>query len=179
MNTKARIIGAHVWFAREGETFTIPTNGVVSRTAKPGANDASWDYLGIIGEASKEARREQAEVWGPSPGRLALKDVIDFKHQLTLSVTLRELGPKVYEYIYNTDRLNASSTNFAFFSSPQINGWVKFQAYDQENILLETLDFWAHLTVSGQQAVDGQRLAELQVQFQLLDSPLNAGLLAA
>lgn len=177
MNTRSRIVGAHVWFAREGENFTIPTNGVVSRTAKPGANDASWDYLGIVGEATMEHRREQAEVWGPTPGRLALMDVLDFKHQLTLTATLRELGPKQSEYFYNTGRLNSTSTNFNIFSSPQINGWVKFQAYDEQNNLLETLDFWAHATVTGQRTFDGQRLAELQVQFQLLESPLNAGLL--
>jgi hypothetical protein len=173
MNLGSRLLRAHVWFAREGDTFTVPSNGTVSRTSMPGATDTSYRYCGIVKDASVETNTDKVEVFAPSPGALKLYDVLESKRTVKLTFTLSQLGPLALELFFKTGKLTESSTEFAPLSAGEINGWLKFQYYDHKNNLVLTMDAYCHVEATGALKGGENELAEIQLTATLLDSPLN------
>lgn len=178
MTNSALILGAHLYFAREGQTFTLPAPGTVGREALPGSTDTVWAYLGIIGELSVEGGADEVEVWAPAPGRLLLHDVLHTKAVLKYTFTCRQLGPSAIEFLFRTPKLTASSTTFAPLAAAGIKGWLKAQWYDPADQLRIITDNWVILKPTGPLKADGQSLAEAQFEARLLFSTLNQGALS-
>jgi hypothetical protein len=175
MNNTSLILGAQLWFAREGESYTLPAPGIVARDSLPGAADSVWAYLGIIGELSVEGDAEEVEVWRPAPGRLVLDDVLHTKGAIKYSFTCRQLGPSGLEFLFRTVKLTPGSNSFTPLAVPQIKGWLKAQWYDQTNSQRLITDNWVVLKPNGALKADAQSLAEVQFEARLLFSTLNLG----
>src|SRR5437867_13369495 len=125
------VLGSHAFFFRDGDAYTVPGAGTASRTAKPGATDPQWIYLGIIEEASDQLEDNEIEVYAPSPGRLRLWDIINTKDKLGFKFTTSELGPLALETLYRTLPLTSASTQFNPLEGNTKKGWLKLQRYDQ------------------------------------------------
>lgn len=180
MNSLARITGAHVWFAREGESFTIPQSGTVSKTAMPGSTDTVWAYLGTIKEASIEGSSDDVEVWKPAPGVVVLDDVIQVKPQLKITFTVAELGPTGLELIFRTNKLTTGSTEFTPLAvGGGIKGWLQLQVYDQTDSNIVTTVTYVLIKTTGGIKSDGASLCEVQLEARVLYSALNNGGLGA
>lgn len=178
MTRSPLVLGSHLFFVREGTSFTLPAPGTVSRTALPGAADSSWAYLGIVGELGAESSGEEVEVWKSAPGRLILDDVIPIKAQIKYTLTLREIGPKAIELFFRTGVLSDTSTEFTPLSVAGIKGWLKAQWYDHKDTMQIITDNWVVIKPTGSFKADGQSLAEAQFEARLLFSTLNKGGLA-
>lgn len=169
------VLQAHLWFAREGLSFTQPTNGTVARDALPGPSDTVWAYLGIISELSVEGSADEVEVYRGMPGRNILEDVIPVRAQVRYNFTVREIGPQAIELLFRTGPLTASSTEFTPLAVSGIKGWLKAQWYDHTDAQRIITDNWVILQPAGPLRADGQNLSEVQFQARLLYSTLNKG----
>lgn len=170
------ILGAHLWFARSGESFTLPSPGTVSRSSLPGPTDTVWAYLGVIKELGTEGSAEEVEVWKPSPGNLRLDDVIHTKPQIKYTFTVADLGPSGVEFVFRTAKLTEASTEFTPLAvTGGIKGWLKAQMYDQSDAQRIITDNWVILKPTGPLKADGTTLAEVQFEARLLYSALNKG----
>lgn len=173
MNLATRLLRSHVWLARAGDTFTIPSNGIVSRTAMPGATDTSYRYFGIVKDASLEVTADKVEVFAPSPGALKLYEIKETKRNLKLVFTLSQLGPLLLEILFRTPKLTESSSEFVPLSAAEVEGWLKFQFYDSTNAPVSTMDLYCHVEATGALKGVESELAEVQLTATVLDSPLN------
>jgi hypothetical protein len=173
------ILGAHLWFAREGEAFTLPSAGTVSRTSLPGPTDTVWAYLGIIKDFKTSGSADEVEVWKPTPGNLRLDDVIHTKPQVKYTFTVGELGPSGVEFVFRTAKLTSSSTEFTpLAATGGIKGFLKAQMYDQDDTQRLIVDSWVILKPMGDLAANATDLAEVQFEARMLYSTLNNGGLA-
>lgn len=173
MTTSASILGAHVWFARDGETCDT---GTVAKTLLPGETDDVWIYMGVLKDVQVEGSADAVEVWKPCPGKLVLDDIIETKPRIKLTMTLQEFGPKAVEMVYRSAALTEASTEFTpLATATGIKGWIKTQIYDQDDTQRVITDTWVYLSAKGALKADGTALAELQVEAQVLQSALNNG----
>lgn len=176
MKQRTEIIGAHVFFAREGAVITTPEAGTVSRTSKPDAADPIWSYLGV-GNVKFSPKREEHEVWKPSPGRKQLDDVISYKRGLDLTLHMTEIENLVFELFLGTKPLPNSPApggQFNPFVGEDVRGWIKIQTYDRDDAILLSMDAYAYLKPEGDlDPQDGP--VECDITARVLKSPLNTG----
>jgi len=102
-------IAAHARFFRAGDSFTVPSNGTASASARPGSADTGWLDLGVIETWEIMITDEEEKIiWAPSPGRLLKKDIITTKQALQIKLTANELTPQAVELFFRT------ATNISF-----------------------------------------------------------------
>src|SRR5579885_1036421 len=101
MIQQVEILGAHAWFFRDGDAYTVPAGGNASRTAKPGATDPKWLDFGIV-DIAIAPKMETKEIWRPAPAVKELEDIIAFKRQLDFKVKKQELSALDFEMIFQT-----------------------------------------------------------------------------
>lgn len=173
---KARVIGNKLRIFREGDAFTLPTSGTAGQESKPGSSDTGWIDVGDVLEFGVNPQRETREVWGPSPGQLKLKDIIETKRRLTLSLTLQDLGPFAIELLFGSAALDATSTNYTPLSAGEKRAWVEIKQRDNTDTLVNTVTVFCALKVSGEVKFNDQ-LASVPVEAEVLYSSLATGVL--
>jgi hypothetical protein len=178
MDTKATILGSHAYFFRDGDAFTVPTGGTAGRNALPDDADPAWIDVGAIMEAGVEKKADEKEVWAPNPGKLALKDVLETKRDLTHKFTAQELSPFALEVIYGSEALNGTSTDFTALEGETKKGWLRIEQYDENDALTNTIYSYCHLKVAGEVKM-GAELVSASFEARQLISPLNKGKLVA
>lgn len=180
MTTANRIVGQRVFFAREGDTFTVPSAGTVGRSSKPGDADAAWVEFGDVDEFGITPEASMKEVWSPgSAAILELKDMIPNKPKTTIEFRTQELSPIAYEMLLRTAKLDGSATAHTPHAVIQKKGVLRIvqKAHDQTDAI-NTLYFYGILEVPGK--VDfGEDVVREPFRFTMLTSSLNAGTLDA
>lgn len=157
---------------------TVLLSGTASASFRPGANDSSWIALGICEECSDSREiGNEIEIYGPSPGKLVLQDIIENKQKLIIKFTLSEWSAFVNEVLYLTESLNSSSSQFNPLEGEPKKGWLKIQRYDQDNDQRLVLDLWGKLKISGDVQFGGSDIVKPQLEFTVLHSTLNTGTL--
>lgn len=173
------LIGSHGYFWQDGQPFTLPAPGTTGRESHADASDPGWAnrYLGIVGTCRiQSARGEGVEVWAPSPGQLRLHDVIASKSDIMVSFTLQQLTPLAFQLLFGTAALDSSSTQWNPTAGPgRVKGWLKFQAYNQDNVLVTVADLYSSVSVPEDVTLDPAALVEVTVEARLLTSSLNTG----
>ncbi|WOO43160.1 hypothetical protein [Rubellicoccus peritrichatus] len=174
------LIGNHLFFAREGDSIDGVT---VARDAKPDTDpEANWTDVGIISSASIENSKNELEIWGPSPGRLALQDVLLSRQDLMIRATLEEASPMLWELLFGAVGAIDTSGTGAFVPLAKrgfVKGWWKFQQYDQNDVAINLVDVWGRADITG--AVDfgdQQQVITYELEIRLLNSALNSGVLS-
>ena len=177
MTRKARFIGSHIYFVREGTAFTLPSSGTVSKTSKPGANDTSWGKFAVVKTIEIDPGNQTPyELTEPAPGLLQRSDVIMPGSLPVYSVTLKELDATAIELIFNTLALTSSSTQFnPGERNTTVKGFWKFQTYDQNNDPVFTLDTYGAISLKSGVTLDPTQVTEVQVEIRPLFSTLNTG----
>ena len=151
LDLKARILGSHLYFFREGDAFTLPAPGTCGVDAKPDGDDPAYLDVGPVEDWEDDiSGGQELEVWRPSPGRLALKDIIEVKEKLTLKFTTGEMTALAFESFYRSNNALASlAGQFNPLAGPLRKGWLHGQRYDHEDTLVFTFDLWCRLKVTG------------------------------
>lgn len=175
--TRSVILGNHGFFFRDGASFTVPSAGTAGRTSKPGAADTSWIDLGILSEVTMQHEREERDIFAPTPGVMRLYDVIETKRQLSINLTAQELSAFAFELMFGTLALTSASTQYNPLEGATKKGWLKLQQYDQGDALVNTVDVYGQIKVSGEVSV-GDNIVAAQFEFRVLHSTLNTGTLA-
>lgn len=177
MTRKARFIGSHVWFVREGTAFTVPSSGNASSTSKPDSSDTSWEKLAVVKSLEIDPGNQTPyELTEPSPGLLQRTDVIMPGSMPVWSVTLKQVDVLVFELAFNTLALTTSSTQFnPGERASTVKGWIKLQAYDQNNGRVSTIDTYAALSLKAGVTFDPTQATEVQIEIRPLFSTLNTG----
>ena len=177
MTRKARFIGSHIYFVREGTAFTLPSSGTASSTSKPGATDTSWGKLAVVKTIEIDPGNQTPyELTEPAPGLLQRSDVIMPGSLPVWSVTLKELDHTAIELIFNTLALTSGSTQFnPGERNATVKGWFKLQTYDQGNASVITVDTYGALSLKSGVTLDPTQVTEVQVEIRPLFSTLNTG----
>lgn len=151
MITESKIIGSHFLFFREGDAFTVPAPGVCGINAKPGITptlDAGWIDVGDVETHEPAVTQADDKLYRPSPGRYVLKDVLENKQELSGKFTTNDVTDFTVESFYRTSQhLGGAQLQFNPLSRISLRGWVHFQAYDQYDNLVLTVDMWCRLRV--------------------------------
>ena len=177
MTTQPLQLGSHLLIALEGESFTDPSAGTVGRESTPGAADSVWRNLGIVSEGELELAMEEREVWGPSPGRFRLHDVIENKGDLKFNATLEEVSDVITALAFGSGVVNSGQFN-PLERGIALKAWTKVQIYNQFDNSYVTADLYSRLKLSSALNVNGLEVRP-QVEARVLYSTLNNANLAA
>ena len=170
MNTAARILSIHAWFALTGISYVTPSSGTVSRAVKPPADAADatpldvWFNLGIIESGDTEAGPGNVvEIWKPNPGKNVLYQEIETKPQMKIMLTCKEGHALFYQALYGTLALSLDPTATAIQFNPMegkfiLEGWLKTQAYDSNDVLVESCDVYGGIRVSASFGRNGENV---------------------
>lgn len=167
---------AQVWFLRNGLAFTSPTSGTVSRTAKPDGADAIWDtwFLQNCEDFTIQTEGEEAKVMGGQPGGLVLKDIIQLSQETKITFRNNEITPLVTQLLFGTLDLTTSSVQANPTEGKRIvQGWLRAQVYDENNVLRNTLLLYGALKITGAEPWSGKNIARANFEFNLLRSAMN------
>jgi hypothetical protein len=170
------IVGNHAFFFRDGDAFTVPSSGTAARAAKPGAADAGWIDFGIISSLGVTPSKDAKEVYAPTPGQLRLYDVIETKRKLDIKFDTEEMSSLAFEILFGTLPLTGSSTQYNPLEGVTKKGWLKIQQYGQDDALINTLDVYVHLHVTGEVKFD-DNIVKAPFEANVLHSTLNTGTL--
>jgi len=176
LTSAARVVSNHVWFFRDGDAYTVPSSGTCGRESKPGAADTGWIKLAEVKQLGVTHEKEEHERFIPSPGKKVRYDVLESKRSINVSFTLDEVQAEGVEFLFGTLALTDSSTQYNPLEGTTKRGWLKIQQYDQDDVLLNTVDLFAHLKVNGEAAF-GDSPAEFAFEGKALHSTLNTGTL--
>jgi hypothetical protein len=172
-------LAKHAWFCRDGDAFTTPSAGTVSRTAIPAvtpALDAAWIEIGLIeGFEHDYSGGQDLEVWRPSPGHLELYELREIKPKLTYKFTSGELSPLALEVFYRTSQKMTSATNqFNPGAGTLRTGWLHVQCYDsQTDDLRLTIDLYGRIKITGGIKSEEGSIVKPAWEFAKLYSTLN------
>ena len=146
--------GDFLYFAPGGQSFTIPSAGTVSATAKPGATDPIWTTF-ALGSVKKPTQpklaSKETKIMAPMPGTgiITTKNVLRTEHDLTLEVDMNEVSRLSMAGFYQSPLIQITDTAFyPLSSSGNFTGWLKVQRYDAANGLWSTQDWWVDLNVT-------------------------------
>lgn len=177
MTTGSFIIGNHAYFVRDGTSFTVPSAGTASRTAKPGAADTSWIDLGIIRSTSIQHSRDVVDIFAPTPGIKRLWDRIETKRVLAATITMEEMSPLAWELLMGTLALTSASTQYNPLEGVTKKGWLKLVQYKQDDTNFNVTDVFCHLAIDGDTEFGDSVIAPV-FKATLLHSTLNTGTLS-
>jgi hypothetical protein len=172
MDKDYTILSESAYFARAGAAFTVPANGVVSSTSKPGPTDAVWLDLGHV-ETKTKRTVELDKVRRGTPGKRRLKKVIETSSETVEVLSLQELQDLVYELIFGTLPL-ANGGQYNPEEGSEVEGWLKLQEYDQHDQLVNTRDLYVYLEPPSEMDRADKKVV-CEVNAYLLYSPLNTG----
>jgi hypothetical protein len=170
-------IAVHARFFRAGDSFTVPSNGTASATAKPGSADTGWLDLGVI-ETWEISHTDEDEkvIWAPSPGRLLKRDVLTTKQGLQIKLTANELTPQALEHFFRTsENLSTSSASFTPLGKVPRKGWLELTSYNQEDAGIINLTLWVRIKVTGGVKGGNGELIMPEFTADVLYSALNSG----
>ena len=176
MNTASRIVGNHAYFFRDGDSYTVPSAGTASRTSKPSIGDTGWVDFGILSELGVTNSSESREVFAPLPGVLHLYDEIKTKNKLEIKFKTEELSPLGIELLMGATKLTSSSTQYNPLSQQQHKGWLRVEQFDQTDAVLNTIEVFVSVEVSGEVQFNDQIVTE-GVVAKVLYSSLNTATL--
>lgn len=172
------LIGSHVFFAREGLEYEDDLETlIVGRNNKPPAASDVWEEVGIIRSESSENGAEAVDIWRPAPGRKVLDDSIISAQQLTLTYTVDEVSPLVYEMLHGANNIDPTTGGYVPLSQGSfVKGWFKAQQYDNNDILINVLDVYGVARLAGAvENGDTTTPSNYQLQIRVLRSPHNSG----
>lgn len=183
MNVKRIVVGSQSKFYREGLAITVPEAGIASASAKPGITDPLWLDISPI-KWSKKPTSKTEEFMTAQPGAYVAEDVITLSRGLTLSGKLEKQSNLAYELALAAKAAAAVIPNSPtaggqynpLAASPVVKGWLHIQEYDQNNTLINTVDYWVALKASGETNND-DKAAETPIEAVVLFSTLNSGTL--
>lgn len=168
---------AQLWFVREGTAFTVPTSGTTAREAKPGAGDSTvWNaaHLGDAEEFTITPEGETYVVQGGQPGGLVDKDEINLSQKLKITFGTQQLDPLFVQALFGTLTLTTASTQANPLEGKRlVKGWLKFQAYDADQVLRLTGEIWGSLRLTSAEPWSGKNIVKGKWEFLVLRSSLN------
>jgi hypothetical protein len=181
LSPSSLLVGSHAYFWQDGQPFTSPAPGTSGRNLHADAADPGWAdrYLGIVGTCTiQSARGEGVEVWAPSPGRLRLYEVLPAKSDIVITYGLQQLTALCIQLLFGTSALDKTSTQWNPTEGPgRVNGWIKHQQYDQNNVLRTVADLYCSVSIPENVTFDPAALAEVTIEARLLTASLNTGTL--
>lgn len=171
MEKRPIVIGTHAFFAREA-------TGTSTRTTKPEANATEWIDFGVVEESGAEPSSDEKEIWAPSPGQLRLYDVIETKRGLVFKFKVKEMSKLMFELLYGTLDIGSGTTNIQFnpLEGGTKKGWLKILHYGHDDALVDVVDVWSHIKISGEVSFNDDLVA-FDVEARVLHSTLNTGTL--
>lgn len=167
------ITGTQLWIAKAGATSTSPS-GTVSSTLKPSADDAAWTQIPHISNLRTSRSGQKDIIRKPLPGRARAAKVLEYNVDLFYRFTLEMITPIFLELSRGSAGLSASDSQFNQLEGFDVEAWLKFQIYDQNETLILTEDVWAHLSASGEPTFDPEsEHVTLDVEAMVLHSQYN------
>lgn len=163
-----------LWFAREGDSFTVPSAGTVSQTSKPGADDTSFFDLGVSEEFKLAPEGSSEVIMSGAPGGLVAIDEIPLDKMWKASWTAVDLTHVAVQLLMGHTALTAASNSGNILQGDLIvKGYLKFQAYDGGHNLRISGEKWGSLKVTDVQPWSGKNPFKAKFEFNGLRSAFD------
>jgi hypothetical protein len=102
--------------------------------------------------------------------------VIPSKSDIIITYTLQQLSPVCIQLLFGTAPLDKTSTQWNPTEGPgRVNGWIKHQQYNQNDVLVTVADLYCSVSISEDLTADPSALTEVSFEARLLTSSLNTG----
>lgn len=185
MNVKRIVVGSQSIFFPEGAAFTVPSAGTAGVAAKPDVTDPAWVSAGAIKWKKKPTGKTETYMEA-APGAYVATDEINLSRGVTYVGSLEKQSNLAYQLALQA-RTNAganlpnSPTAGGQYNplagGPAIKGWLHVQEYDQNNVLVNTVDLWVSIKAANDTNND-DKAAETPIEATVLWSSLNSGTLS-
>jgi hypothetical protein len=189
ISTRMKLVaGSHCWIARENRPLSRPTEAIVTvgtsgvpsvvgRDAKPSKDDTAWNKLGIIDTGRvRPGNMSALTVHDSSPGHLVVDDMIALGQERVISFRCSEVQVETVELLFATAMLDQNSTQFnPDEGTGSFKCWLKFQAFDNEDRLVLTLDQWVLLFIPDDVEFSNKALTQVSYEAHCMRAALNTG----
>jgi len=176
------LVGNHLYFAREG---TVVDTLTVGREAKPdNSPTTNWTSVGLVSSATVETSQNDIDIFKPSPGRLRLYDVLEGKRDMSITCTIEEASPLMWELLFGSQPIPSTGLGAGVFAplsrTGKVKGWFKFQQYNQADQLISVVDVYCVADIDGAVEFGGDQSAVItfSLKLRVLSSPLESGQLS-
>lgn len=174
------VVGSQSKLFIEGVAFTVPSSGVASAIAKPGVADTGWFSAGPL-KWTKSNTAKTEDFMSAQPGAYVVEDEIVLSRGLKLKTKIEKQSNLAYQLTLSTAQLAAPAVAAGTYNplagSPVVRAWLHVDEYDQNNVLLNAVDYWVAIKASGDTNND-DKAAETPIEATVLFSTLNAGTLS-
>lgn len=168
MQTDARILNAHAFFAPTGFAYTSPTSGTVGRDDKPatdaenGSSLAAWFDLGIL-----ESVTENISSAGIVPikkvinGRKVLYKELSHGNEKQFTLMCKELHALAFQLLKGADTLDLTAATTDIQYNPLegdvlVEGWLKIQYEDTLGNNVDVCDQYGAIRFEGDYSINGE-----------------------
>jgi hypothetical protein len=186
MNTAARILNAHAFFAPTGFAYTTPSSGTVGRDTKPptdaadGASLAAWFDLGIIESATENITAAGiAQIKKVVNGRKMLYQEIPHGEEKQFTIVCKELHALALQLLKGALDLDrtAATTDIQYNQlegSILVEGWLKLQYVDTNGNTVDVCDQYGAIRFEGDYTINGEN-TDYTLVHKLWYSQYNSG----
>lgn len=145
----------------------------------PSTKPTSWTKRGIVDTLALKPTKDKIEQEGPLPGRMGRVDVIEAGRKMDFTVKVKQPDPLFWQLILQSLALTAG-TNVQFnpLEGGLVKGWAKFQAYDQNDVLVLNCEVFCAIDVPAGVTLGGKQLVTHDVEGMVIENPLNTGSLS-
>jgi hypothetical protein len=168
------IIGAHAFFALEGEVIDSIT---VSATAKPDADPiANWRSLGVIEENDINVAYEgETKHYAPTPGGYKHRRSTYESVEVSGALICQDMDEFILSLAMGAKQADAEGDYVPGSQAEAQRGWLKLQHYAAEDDqLVNLMDVWCEFKVGGGIKFS-KAVTKPSLEFMVLNSSLNVG----
>lgn len=152
-----------------------PVGGTVTSTAAPvdtsltyDTTVAPWVLLGTVQDSTVTPTIESKELTACSPGLRTTVKKVPVKVTVDISFTLGEINDTVRELVFVE-----SSTGGILSGVAQVEGWLRFEVYDEENNAMDKRIAYGALTADGGLSL-GEDFVKPKFKFTVYKNSANA-----
>ncbi len=182
MNIARKVIGTKNLFFREGAAVSVPAAGTgsvagpASATNKPDVTDPLYQNIGPVKFTVSQTGKTE-DYMSPSPGAYTLEDEIPLSRGQTLKGKLEKVSNLSMALRDSASAIPSTGVGGVYnplSSAPNIRGWLHIEEYDQNDVLVNTIERWVSMRASGDTNLD-DKASETPIEAKVLQSTLNVG----
>lgn len=140
---------------------TLRTHCSIGSDGSVTSKASAYTELGYVDDDGLKItpQLKEREVWGPKPGggRLVRLDITETGRAFDVTVTIIQNTFLLWELIFGTPPISGAggyTPNGA--TTVTKKAWVKLQQYDEQDQIVNTVEFWARLKITGTPTFGGE-----------------------
>lgn len=145
----------------------------------PSTKPTAWTNRGIVDTLNLKPIKDKIEQEAPLPGKMGRVDVIEAGRKMDFTVKMKQTGPLFWQLLFQSLALTpGANVQFNPMEGGLVKGWAKFQAYDQNDVLVLNCELFCAIDVPAGASLGGKQLVSHDIEGMVIENPLNTGSLS-